>query len=584
MKNLKKLLALVLALVMMASVLAACGSDDTSAPTTGNNPQPSQPAGENNNGNEPSGNEQPGNNEGNVGGGNGTYGGHMNLRIAATPNGLDPLKQTGTWKYLYTTCVFEPALTRDIENNIVPGICDFELSEDMTDLKMWVRDGYVFSNGDPVDVYDVEASWNRALNLYANIKKYVKPNVASITVENDGEKDILHVVFSKYHEKNLYYMANWRTWCAVMPKEICEKYSSGYIVDQIEDAIGTGPYKYCDYQDSVAVTLAKRSDYVPVDNSMYNGFAGTKYGYLNTITFRGGLNDASAAVALLAGDIDMVEVVPTDYTAMCEAEGINYEVLDSDQSTAIYFNSKGETNLCCMYPSLRKAILAAIDYPTFLAVLTDNQAVDLSDPNNRLVLHPRYDTDAWHKQDFYGAAQQEIVDKYLAEAAAEGYKGEPIQIVYNNSRTDIPTLMCDALENFDINYKLTTMESATYNAFIGSYSNNWDFYFGWVTGAYTPATLADSVIINPFDNERRDAILEEMYLLNPESEEYLALWYELAEMMAGDAYFGWMAAQKWWWWHPSTLHSNDEGLTRYVFNTYWEDPQNHPTPSEYNVG
>ena len=170
MNNLKKLLAVILALVMMASVLSACGGEETPAPD---------------NQGQPGTNEGEGNGEGNtnvevpvgqtgVGAtGVGTYGGHMNLRIAATPNGLDPLKQTGTWKYLYTTCVFENALCRDIDNNIVPGICDFELSEDMLDLKMWVRDGYVFSNGDPVDIYDIEASWNRALNLYANIKKYV---------------------------------------------------------------------------------------------------------------------------------------------------------------------------------------------------------------------------------------------------------------------------------------------------------------------------------------------------------------------------------------------------------------------------
>ena len=581
MNNLKKLLAVILALVMMASVLSACGGEETTG---------SENQGQSGTNNEQSGNngngtttEVPVGQTGVGATGVGNYGGHMTMRIAATPNGLDPLKQTGTWKYFYTTCVFDTALTRDAENNIVPGICDFELSEDMLDLKMWVRDGYIFSNGDPVDIYDVEASWNRALNLYSNIKKYVKPNVASMTVENDGEKDILHVVFSKYHEKNLYYMAAYRTWNAIMPKEICEKYSNGYIVDQIEDAIGTGPYKYTDYVDSQTITVSKRYDYVPVDNSAHTGFGGTKYGYLDSITFRGGMNDAAAAVALLAKDIDMVEVIPSEYTAMCEAEGINLEVLRSDQGTAINFNSKGETNLCSMYPSLRKAILAAIDYPSFLAVLTDNSAVELYSDANCFILNDLYATEAWREQDFYGEAQQAVVDKYLEAARAEGYKGEPIQVVYSNSRTDIPTLMCDALENFGINYKLTTMENSTYTAFIGSYSNNWDFYFGWVTSAYTPATLGDSVLINSFTSERRDEIVEEMCSVLPTSDRYLELWNELAHLLADNAYFGYMARIDWWWWHPNTLHSNDEGCTRYVFNTYWDDPQNHPAPSGTHI-
>ena len=560
-----KLLALVLAIVMLATSLVACGGGNG-----GNGGAAAE--------------RTPNAGESGVGAtGVGNYGGHVNVRINASPNGLDPLKQTGTWKYLFTTCVYEPALSRDADNNIVPSVCDFELSEDLLDLKVWVRDGYTFSNSDPVDIYDVEASWNRALAWYANIKKYVKPNIASMTVENDGEKDILHVVFSKYHEKNLYYLANYRTWCAVMPKEICEKYSSagGYIVDQIEDAIGTGPYKFAYYEDNVKVSVVKREDYIPVDNSAYTGFAGTKYGYLDSITFIAGMNDATAGVALMAGDIDLVEVLPSEYKAQAEAEGLNCEVLPSNQSTAINFNAKGDTNLCSMYPSLRKAILAAIDYPYFLKVLTDDSAIALDAENNHLVLDPLYSTEAWRKQDFYGAAQQEVVDKYLEAARAEGYNNEPIQIVYSASRTDIPTMMCDAMANYGINYKLTTMEVTQYNTFIASYSNNWDFYFGWVTSAYTPATLGDAVTINSFDSERRDAILEEMCTLAPDSAEYLALWDELATMLAEEAYFGYMARIDWWWWHPNTLHSNDNGMERYLFNTYWDDPQNHPTPDVF---
>lgn len=559
MKRLNKLFALVLAVLMLVSCLAACGGSGNA------NVERTPNAGESG-----------------VGAtGVGKYGGHMTVRIASTPNGLDPLKQTGTWKYLYTTCVFEPALTRDAENNIVPGVCDFELSEDLLDLKMWVRDGYTFSNGDPVDIYDVEASWKRALNLYANIKKYVAPNIASMAVENDGEKDILHVVFSKYHEKNLYYMANWRTWCAVMPKEICDKYQQGYIVDQIEDAIGTGPYKYAYYEDSVKISVVKRDDYIPVENTN-SGFGGVKYGYMDSITFQGGMNDATAGVALLAGDIDLVEVLPKEYTAQAESAGINYEILASDQSVGIYFNSKGVTNMCSMYPSLRKAILAAIDYPTFLDVLTDGQAIELSDDRNQFLLHERYFTEAWRKQDFYGEAKAEIVQKYLDAAAAEGYKGEPIQIVYNSSRTDIPTMMKDALQNFNINCKLTIMESTVYNTFISSYSNNWDFYFGWITSAYTPATLGDAIFLNALPKESgHEEILEKMCAVAPDSEEYLALWDQLAHLAADNAYQGWMAQQEWWWWHPNTLHSNDDGLTRYVYNTYWDDPENHPTPEQF---
>ena len=75
-----------------------------------------------------------------------------NHHCSGRDSGLDPLKQTGIWKYPFTTCVYENALTRDTDNNICPGVCDFELSDDMLTLKLWVRENMVFHNGDPVEI------------------------------------------------------------------------------------------------------------------------------------------------------------------------------------------------------------------------------------------------------------------------------------------------------------------------------------------------------------------------------------------------------------------------------------------------
>ena len=153
------------------------------------------------------------------------YGGHLNLRIASKPSGLDPLKQTGIWKYPFTTCVYENALTRDTDNNICPGVCDFELSDDMLTLKLWVRENMVFHNGDPVEITDVEASMQRAMKLYASFEKFVAPYVAGMEVDGD----VLTITFTEYNEKLYYYVAAYQTWCAVMPQEICEKYADDYI-------------------------------------------------------------------------------------------------------------------------------------------------------------------------------------------------------------------------------------------------------------------------------------------------------------------------------------------------------------------
>ena len=130
MYNFKKLLVLLLALVMVVGLFAACGG------TT-----PEQPG---NNGETQGNNDDPQGGNQNVSSdwnGEPVYGGHMNMHIYSKPEGLDPAKQTGTWKDPWATCIWENALTRDADNNVVPGLCNFELSEDKLTLKLWVREG-----------------------------------------------------------------------------------------------------------------------------------------------------------------------------------------------------------------------------------------------------------------------------------------------------------------------------------------------------------------------------------------------------------------------------------------------------------
>lgn len=564
MNTAKKLLALLLALCLAVGLLAACGSTPTPSEPTNETPDETQ------------GEQTPDATQGGEVSTEGPqYGGHMNVRLAAVCNGVDPTLQTGAWKLLYMTCVFESALTRDAENNIRPAVCDFELSDDQLDLKLWVRDGYTFSNGDAVDIYDVQASIDRALKRHSGMAKHVKPLVSSMEVENDGSKDILHITFKSFNELTMYYMASYQTWAAIQPKEICEKYASGFNVENLDDAIGTGPYKFTDFQDSVYITVTKRDDYVPVE-SEYSGFAGTKYGYMDSITFWYNGDDSSACMAVLNGDYDVTEVVPSDYKALAEDKGLTMTALPSDQRTWMVFNTRGTENLCAKYPSLRKAVLAAIDYTEFLDIITDGSAI-YEGTNSGMVIKEEYATDAFTRQDYYGAANQDVVDKYLAAAEAEGYAGQPLQLVAGSGRDDVPTLLVNAMENYGINYKLTTLENISYNKFIGDPSNNWDFYFSWKETAYTPSLMEDWILDRNYKCEEKDVLLAEMRALDPTSDEYMAKWQELASLTADNAYIGYMSAIDWWWWHPETLViNNSEGMHRYMYNAYWTDPANHP--------
>lgn len=587
MKTLKRALFLLMAVVMLASTLAACNPSAAVKEATGGNytwdgtPQ---------------------------------YGGHLNARSTARPTGIDPLKQTGAWKYQWTTCVYEPFLTRDPENNIQPSVCNYVMI-DYTDesgqlhneLWVWPREGYTFSfDYGQVEMDDIVASWNRGLTQYANIKKYVKPNVALAEVQpvtdqpaeiqeqikaaaaadpaGDGKMnvtEVFHIDF-KYHEKNLYYFAAWRTWWPVMPKEICEKYATSYIINQLEDGVGTGPYVFSDFKDSTYVTISRRKDYVPViQDESQKGMSATKYGYLDTMTFWYNGTDASAANAVLSGQYDCTEVIPAEYANQAASSGIVLTKLHSDQRTWIYFNTMGTNNVVAKYPSLRKAVMAAIDYDSYLEFVTDDSQIMEGD---NIMLNELYDvTYKFKEADYYGDYNQEVVDKYMAMAREEGYKGEPLQIPHHTGRTDIPTMTAATMEQAGINYELVPNENSVHTAFIGDPSNNWDFYYSWGVTYHTPGTMADSLVKNNFKSDRVLEIREVlMPQLDPTSDEYLALWDEWTDIWVEECQLGYLSAIDWWWWHPATLHINDGGddpndmcEQRSFYNTYWEDPQNH---------
>ena len=554
MKNFTRILSLLLALMLAVGLLAACGGEQPQTDDTDTTEATEQLGGETSTGDS-------------------KYGGHLNVRITSPPNGLDPLKQTGSFKYLYTTCIFENALTRDAENNIAPGVCDFELSEDLLDLKLWVREGKIFSNGDAVDIYDIEASLNRSMALYSSCNKYVKPFIESMTVENDGSKDILHIVFKSYSDKCMYYLASFQTWAAIMPKEICQKYETTYIITNLEDAIGTGPYVYTDIEDSVYVTITKRDDYVPVEGD-YTGPAATKYGYMDTMTFWYNTEDATTGMALMNGDYDLAEVLPEEYKDLAAANGFVCESLPSNQSTTITFNTRSTSSPMAKYPSLRKAVLAALDYEDFLVTVTDGAHV-MEGPDAGFVMNNKYDTDAFRTADYYGDSNLELAKQYLDKAYEEGYTGQPVVVVYNTARTDVPTLITHYLGEAGINYKLETMEQITASAFVGDPSNNWDITFTWSSTTDRPSQLPDSVLDSNYKDDYKDQLREQLNVLDPDSQEYMDVWQELAQYTADGAYFGFLARIYWFWWHKDTLHTNDEGTQRYLYNAYWDDPANH---------
>ena len=559
MKNVKKLLAVLLAVCMLMGVLAACGGN-------ANDPAPDNSA------NAPAENGEQGGSE-NQGGeavvsDGPKYGGHLNVHTLYETNNIDYLRSQGVWGYVWSNCTYESVLTRDAEYNIAPGVCDYELSEDGLMLTLWVREGVTFHNGDTVDIYDIEASVNRFLKNYSSAKVFVAPYVKSVEVVDD--KCIL--TFSENRERVMYYIANGRPWCAVIPKEVCDQFPTS-VFTSAEYAIGTGPYKITGFTTGVKIELEKYEGYVPYESGR-TGMAGPKYGYLDSITFWYNGDYSSSTVAMLSGEYDVSDVIEEDYRPMAEAQGLVKHDL-GDTITGLYaiFNTYGNNNVCAKYPDLRKAVMAAIDYAELVEVYSDGGTTLGGSP----VILDKYDTDIFQNADYYGEQNLDVAQKYLDAARAAGYKDEPVQLVTNSSAqsVEILALLGSYLDAAGINYDKQTMESVAYTKFIATADNNWDLMLRYPLLGFTPGTMHDDIKLTYWKNAEKDEMYNKLDTLDPDSEEYMQIWLELAQLTMDDCANAYLGTTQWIWYHSDELHTNDPGEQRYFYNAYWDNPEEH---------
>lgn len=554
MRNLKRILAMLMALVMILGLLAGCGGDQ-------------QPVADNPSTNEGQ-QEQSGENAQNPAvSGEPQYGGHLNVHIPAGINGIDPVKYAQVWAYMYMGTIYENPLTRDAENNIAPGVCEYELSEDKLTLKLWPREGVTFHDGTAVEAEDVKASIARACSIGNSVRVYLGPSIAKMEVADN----VLTIQFNYYSEMAWSRLAAYQTWIAVMPKEICEA-NPTRAFQNMEDVIGTGPYKMTDYELNVRITVERYEDYIPFGEGR-TGYAGPKMAYLDSITFWQNSDYSSSSLAVMSGDYDISDVIETDYQAMAEAAGIVRQNMGvSNTGFTVTFNNGGGDNLCAKYPDLRKAIMAAIDMEEFAAVVSDGAVKFGSSP----VLDEIYETDIFESADWFGEPDQDVVDKYLEAARAAGYDDEPIMLIADTTDTaDSFTLMKGYLDDAGINYKLEFMENATRKEFINNANNNWDIKFDYPGVAYTPTTLGDEYLVTFYNSEKKDALLEELRSLEVGSDEYIAKWHEFAQQYVDDCSIIHFGTLDWFWNYRQGLHCDYEGNHPYFFNAYWDNPEEH---------
>ena len=86
----------------------------------------------------------------------------LRMAIAVDPDGLDPQRTAAAATFQITNNVYDPLLKVSTSGELLPGLAEeWEVSKDGLTLTFTLRDGVVFSNGNPCDADAVKASFER---------------------------------------------------------------------------------------------------------------------------------------------------------------------------------------------------------------------------------------------------------------------------------------------------------------------------------------------------------------------------------------------------------------------------------------
>ena len=220
----------------------------------------------------------------------------LRMGIGVDPDGLDPHRTAAAATFEITANIYDTLVDVEVDGKIVPGLAEtWSVSEDGLEISFKLREGIVFSNGNPCDAQACVASFERLLDATSpRISQY-----SGYTFEAKDEKTFV----AKMKQLNVNAVTDFAyAWSAVV---------DATTADQLVSApIGTGPYKVDSWVPQQSVTLVR--------NEAYWGEAPS----IGRVELRVLPNSASQLSSLRAGEIDLLMATSEQVEAVHESEGI----------------------------------------------------------------------------------------------------------------------------------------------------------------------------------------------------------------------------------------------------------------------
>jgi oligopeptide transport system substrate-binding protein len=444
--------------------------------------------------------------------------------LGAQPQTIDPAKNTATDGGNVITACFEGLTRYDKDSKMKPGVAEkWDISDDKVTYTFHLRKDAKWSDGSPVTADDFVYAWKRVLDpateaAYVYQLFCIKGAEEYYTALSKKEDADFNNVGIKVKDPNTLevtlkaptpYFLELCSFATFMPlkKDAVEKDPEGWTMDP-STYIGNGPFKLTEISEKEKYECAKNDKYWDAKNVK-----------LNALTFVMIIEPSSAMGSYDKGDVDVLDAVPPEEIQRLKDAG-EYNIVPYIGTYFACFNTKKAP---FDNEKVREAFTLAIDrQPLIDAILKAGQK-----PATAFVPYGIYEegtTEFRTKGGDYYKPEGDVAKakQLLADAGYPNGQGLPeITYLYNTSENH--KAIAEALQNMwyknlGVKVKIQNMDWAVFqdarqqgnyqiarHGWIGDYSDPMTFLDMWVTGGGND----DAKYSNPqYDKLIKDASAE----------------------------------------------------------------------------